>query len=211
MRPKSDVRFPHLAIVFLCLSALVAGCGGSSSRQYYGARPVVKPPPPEIRTEQTKAWLAKVRELGKPGHWLVIRGYKDGDNFVVMATNTPLSHAALLDIERDRVIESLADGVVRNTLEHFVDHAHRLLIIQPKWWTEERGKAAAVEADTLVGKKYDWTGAIGLSDEDRFFCSELAVHVYRAHQTEKDHLPKVLLPSHMYLWGNIVWDSGERD
>jgi hypothetical protein len=198
--------FARIAVLALMIFAV-----GCSNKQHLGPRIVVKPPPDAIRVEQTKAWLAKIREIGKPGHWLLIRGYKDGDNFIVMVTNTPLSHAAILDIENERVVESVATGVVRSKLDYFVDHAHRVLLIEPRWWSADRGKLAAAKADSLVGKKYDWFGLVGIEDDQRFYCSELAFHVYKPYQTERDHVPMVIEPALMYLWGNILWDSGERD
>ena len=176
-----------------------------------GARLRVEPPADGIKEVQTSEWLQKIEELGKPGYWLVIRGYKEADHLIVAMTNTPLSHAAVLDSEQGIVIESMSPGVIETSLADFLDHAHRVLLIEPMWWTPETGLAATQKAHDLVGSKYDFTGLIGLSDDERFYCSELAFHVYQPYQLEEDHIPKVIEPGQMYLWGKVLWDSRPRD
>ena len=171
----------------------------------------MKPPPAEIRAAQTEKWLQDIRAIAKPGHWLVIRGYKDSDNFIVMHTNIPLSHVAVYDPENDQVIEAILKGVVTHTLEYFVNHSHRVLIIEPKWWTATQGEAAVVEARELIGRSYDVTGLVGIDSDKNFYCSELAFHLYREQHSDHEHIPRVIEPGQMYLWGKILWDSGTRD
>jgi hypothetical protein len=52
---------------------------------------------------------------------------------------------------------------------------------------------------------------IGLNDEEAFYCSELSMEAYRSNFTDYDHIPKVIEPGQMYLWGEILFDSGTRD
>ncbi len=72
-----------------------------------GVRTHVKPPVPEIRAAQTQAWLEKVHALGSAGDWLAIRGYHATDDLVVTATNSPISHVAVLDTETDEIFASI--------------------------------------------------------------------------------------------------------
>ena len=67
-------------------------------------------------------------DVGRQGDWLVIRGYKKADDFIVAATQMLLSHAAVLDLENLQVIESIASGVKTAELDYFIDHAHRVLL-----------------------------------------------------------------------------------
>ncbi len=190
---------------------LVVAAGGCRDGERLGPPLVVKAQDEAAHRRLTHYWVKQIRALGEDGDWLVVRGYKDADHFIVMMTNTPLSHAALLDVEGDAVIESLRHGVEVNSLEHFLDHAHRVLLIRPMWWRPDRGRAAVAEAYALVGAPYDFAGLVGLSSAARFYCSELAFHVYRAYQRPQDHIPKVIEPGQMYLWGDVIWDSRPRD
>ena len=191
-----------LSALLLLATMLLISCG---------PRIVVKPPAEPLWSQQSKAWYAEVRKQGQSGDWLVIRGYKQGDHGVVAVTNIPLSHAALLDLNAQVVIESDATGVHRTPLGKFIHHAHRVLLIRPRWWTKERGSEAMKLAHSLVGKPYDWGGLVGVGSKDSYYCSELAVHVYHKHITPEEHLPRVIEPGQMFLWGKVLWDSRPRN
>ena len=188
------------------LLSLALGVGACS-----GTRIHVDRPPDEVRTPQTATWVAAIKAQGQPGDWLVIRGYKAADDLVVAATNMPLSHAAMLDLERDEVIESVAQGVKVAKLHDFVDHAHRVLLIRPRWSEGDRGKGAIERARGAVGKGYDFSGLVGLSAKDRYYCSELCMFAWAPHQVERDRVPRIIEPGQMYLWGRVLYDSGTRD
>ncbi len=96
-------------------------------------------------------------------------------------------------------------------LEEFVDNAHRVLLIRPKWWTEATGLEAVAQARGALGRKYDFLGTVGLPSKKRFYCSELATWAYTEHHGENEHLPKIIEPGQLYLWGEILFDSGSRD
>lgn len=183
--------------------ALVAGCGGPDL--------IVRPPPEAIRAEQTTAWLAAIDDVAEAGDWLVIRGYHPTDNLVVAATNIPLSHVALFDKARREIVEAVGEGVRKKPLEYFVDHSHRLLVIRPKWWSPKAGLAAVRRARKVIGKPYDFLGTIGGGDKDRFYCSELVMLVYNDLYGPSEHIPRVIEPGQMYLFGRILFDSGWRD
>lgn len=170
--------------------------------------PLVVQPPTE-RTAREALALQAVTRLGQPGDWLVIRGYHATDNLVSALTNAPLSHVAVLDPERNQVIEAEGKGLHTTPLAVFVTKAHRLILLRPMWaTTPERQQAAVEKARSLVGRPYDFTGLIGVDVPDRYYCSELAIAVFAPMPSRKDRLPAVIPPGDMYRWGTVLWDSG---
>ena len=193
----------NLGMIPLLPALVFLGCGGPRSH--------VEPPPPEIRAAQTDEWMARVQAVGQAGDWLVIRGYKPADDVVVAATNAPLSHAAVLDLDRGEVVEALADGVVVNELRHFLHHAHRVQLIRPRWASAVNGRVALERARGVIGKGYDFSGLVGLSVEDRFYCSELCVYAWTPFKDDSEQIPRIIEPAGMDRWGTILFDSGSRD
>lgn len=185
-------------VFHLLLAVLLAGC----------ATPIVVHPPANRQERQAQS-LREVTRLGQPGDWLVIRGYHGTDHLVSALTNAPFSHVALLDPERNQVIEAEGKGLHTTPLPDFVKKAHRLLLMRPMWaTTPERQRAAVAKARSLVGRPYDFTGLVGINLPDHYYCSELAVAAYAPHPLRKDHLPPVLPPADMHFWATILWDSG---
>jgi hypothetical protein len=172
---------------------------------------VVFAPEEPLRTQQTAAWLKAVREVGKTGDWLVLRGYHETDHLVATATNQPFSHVAVLDMAEDQVIEAIGSGVQSLGLEERLHTSHHVMVMRPRWWREERAANAISAARAQVGGSYDFLGTVGLGAKDRFYCSELAVHIYRPYFEGDERIPGVLEPGHMYMWGEIVYDSRSRN
>jgi hypothetical protein len=161
---------------------------------------VVFAPEEPLRTQQTDAWLDVVQ-----------RGYHEADHLVATATNQPFSHVAVLDMERGEVIEAIGAGIQTLGLRERLHTSHHVMVMRPRWWREERASAAIAAARAQVGGSYDFLGTVGLGAKDRFYCSELAVHIYRPYFQGDEKLPGVLEPGHMYLWGEIVYDSRGRN
>jgi uncharacterized protein YycO len=130
---------------------------------------------------------------------------------VVAATNIPLSHAAIYDAHREQVIEAVGKGIGQRSLDSFVNLTHRVLVIRPRWWSPASGAAAVTWARGKIGKKYDFLGVVGLGSSRRWYCTELCLSAYDDSHTKKDHLPRVMEPGQMYLWGTILFDSGPRN
>jgi len=193
-------RSALVSLLFLLLTGL--GCNQALT---------VRPPPDDIRNAQTNRWMATIKEKAAPGDWLVTRGYTDSDNLVVAATNIPISHTAVLDNDRDQVIEAVGSGVRVSQLRSFIHNSHRILLMRPKWWTPERGPRAVNRARKAVGKEYDFMGAVGGNVPERFYCTELAVWSYKPYHTDHEHFPTVLEPGQMYLWATILFDSQPRN
>ena len=187
------------ALVVL-LAALLAACA---------ATPIVETrPAADVRTRLDAAMMARVKELGRDGDWLVIRGYHTTDDLVATLTNMPFSHAAVLDLRREQVIEAESRGVHASPLADFVARAHRLMLIRPVWATPVSSAAALAKARQLVGRKYDFLGLIGFSVPDTYYCSELAVEVYRPFVRPQDVVPRPVGPGQLYYWGSVLYDSG---
>ena len=166
------------------------------------------PPAAVIKTGRDAATLAQVRSLGSAGDWLVIRGYHATDNLVASLTNKPFSHAAVLDPDRDQVIEAEAQGIHTTPLSAFVAKSHRLLLIRPVWSDARTSRAATERARELVGKQYDFLGLIGLNIPDSYYCSELTLEVYRPYIRREDIVPRPIEPGQLFHWGRILYDSG---
>ncbi len=170
----------------------------------------VTPPPEHVRVEQTRQMVSHVRASAGDGDWLVVRGYKPTDDLVAAATNAPISHVGIYDEQRDSVIEAEAKGVQATPLWDFVHNSHRLLVIRPIWSAGGAGAVAVEHARKLVGKDYDYLGTIGLGSADDYYCSELAVHVYKHVHEGRPGTLRVIEPGAMYLWGEIKYDSRPR-
>jgi uncharacterized protein YycO len=138
----------------------------------------------------------------------VIRGIHPTDDLVAGFTNLPVSHVGVFDEARAEVIEADGAGVHRSTLGGFVSKAARLMILRPVWSEGEAGQKAADKARSLIGKPYDYWGVVGLKQRDAYFCSELAIEVYRDSIRESDKVPPVVSPGQLYAWGRVVYDSG---
>jgi len=166
------------------------------------------PPEAEAKSARDALTLTEVKTVGRPGDWLVIRGYHATDNLVVSLTNKPFSHAAVLDLERDQAIEAEAQGVHTSPLSDFVAKSHRLLLVRPMWANAASAPAAVAKARDLVGRQYDFLGLIGLNVPDAYYCSELALEVYRPYIRAGDVIARPIEPGQLHHYGRILFDSG---
>ncbi|HJW08486.1 MAG TPA: YiiX/YebB-like N1pC/P60 family cysteine hydrolase [Holophagaceae bacterium] len=189
-------RFSSTLCALILLGA--AGC----------SRAVVVHPPRDHAAREARM-VEALRTIGGRGDWLVIRGYHATDDLVATLTNAPFSHAAVLDPERGQVIEAEGVGIHTTPLADFVRKAQRLMLVHPMWAVDaERQAVAVTKARSLVGGKYDYSGLMGLNNPERYYCSELAVAVYRPYVKASDHVPPVIPPNELHYWGTVIWDSG---
>ena len=130
---------------------------------------------------------------------------------VANATNIPISHVGIYDQKRGQVIEAESQGVHATDLSEFVDKAHRLIVIRPRWSTPQTRHEAVLRARSVIGKDYDYLGTIGFNNPSRYYCSELAVEIYKPWHRPEERLPAVVKPGELYLWGQILYDSLPRD
>jgi protein tyrosine phosphatase (PTP) superfamily phosphohydrolase (DUF442 family) len=170
----------------------------------------VKRPAGPVAEAQTDAWLKIVREKGDQGGWLVVRGTHIGDQAVAALTRATLSHAVVLDKEKEEVIEAVASGVRVTPLRDLLAQAHRVQVVRPPGWTPAAGAAAVARARSRVGRKYDWLGLVAAQDDKRFYCTELAVDCYDGRK-QGWKLGAVIFPADMAALGSVTFDSGPRD
>ena len=189
------------AIGWLFPLCLLAACAVHS---------IERPRPGDTESERAAKTLASVRSLGSDGDWLVIRGYHATDNMVSSLTNMPFSHAAVLDRSADQVIEAESAGVHTSSLADFVAKSQRLMLIRPVWAEAGTGAIALARARSLVGRPYDFLGLIGFSIPEQYYCSELAVEVYRPYARRDDVIPRPVAPGQLHYWGRVLFDSGAR-
>jgi hypothetical protein len=187
-------------LAHLVMAATLAGCAATHFTE--------TPPGGATRDRRDATALQAVRDLGRDGDWLVIRGYHMSDNLVASLTNKPFSHAAVLDTANDRVIEAEAAGVHFTPLPEFVAKSHRLMLIRPVWSDAASAEAALKKARDVVGRPYDFLGLIGLGIPDRYYCSSLTIEVYRPYIRAEDQVPRPVEPGQLMYWGRILYDSG---
>ena len=203
-----------LVLVALALAATTLAVAGAVLLNRNTLESIVTPPDEPLRSQQTDAWLEAVRGVSADGYWLVLRGYHATDNLVAAATNQPFSHVAILDVGNDRVIEAMAEGVRTMDLRERLHESHHVMVMRPRWWNEASGQFAIAEAIAALDADYDLFGTVGLGSRESFYCSELALHIYRAQDgliPADERIPGVIEPGHMYLWGDIVYDSRWRN
>src|SRR5262245_63888678 len=66
----------------------------------------VRKPEGRVAEAETDAWVKTVREKGDQGGWLVVRGTRVGDQTVAALSRATLSHAVILDKQKEEVIEA---------------------------------------------------------------------------------------------------------
>jgi len=175
------------------------------------ARPLVRPSPDAGRMRQSQAIEQAVLATARTGDWLVIRGYHATDALVANATGIPLSHVAVYNGELRAVVGAEGSGVQQEALADFIARADRVLVIRPRWRSEENAAQVWAATEALVGKSYDYLGTLGFNQPGRYYCSELAIHVYRPWLRGNERFPKVIKPGEMYLFGVVLYDSLDRE
>jgi len=175
------------------------------------AHTIRKKPTGEHHQKQNLALYNQIKAIAQNGDWLVTRGYHVTDNLVANATGIPLSHTGIYDADSLIVIEAEEMGVHQTLLEDFIDKSHRILVMRPKWATTENHNLALDNAKKLVGKKYDFLGIIGFNFPDKYYCSELAIYMYKQWHNPQEKFPVVIKPGELYLYGKILYDSLPRE
>lgn len=174
------------------------------------ARTTVDIPNPELHRIQNDKIVESVVTHATTGDWIVTRGYHATDILVANATAMPITHVSIYNAEEKFVIEAEGTGIHTTSLYDFVNKSYRVLIIQPRWKTDENKRIAFAEATKLVGQKYDFLGTIGFNYPNKYYCSELAVSIYKKWYLLNEKFPRVIKPGDLYLYGKILYDSLPR-
>ena len=202
MAMSPAVKFQALRLGAVIIALALLGCG---------ARPIVKKTPDDKHMAQSMAIEQKISAIATTGDWLVSRGYHAADNLVSNATGIPISHAGIFNSQSQQIIEAEGSGVHISELDAFIDKSFRILIIRPRWKTETNSQKAWQNALDLVGKPYDFLGTIGFNYPGKYYCSELAIHVYEEWFSGKEKFPRIIKPGELYLYGTVLYDSLPRD
>jgi len=171
-------------------------------------RPVVRRSGPAADS-QTRAWSESIHREGQDGDWLVIRGYNSSDHLVALASNAEFSHVGILDVTKGEVIEAVAPVVRSVSLQSFLEGADRVLLIRPTDADSVSGRQALEKARAQIGAPYDFLGTVGLPDERKFYCSELAAWS-AGREVDRDGPGEVLQPAAMPQFGTVLFDSESR-
>lgn len=171
---------------------------------------IVRKPTGEVHQKQNKIIYSEAIKHIKTGDWLVIRGYHGSDNFVAGVTGIPISHVGVYDADSMLVIEAEGEGVHATALKKFIDKSDRIIVIRPRWLDDSNGKKVIQNAYNLVGKDYDYLGTLGFNFPNKYYCSELAVNIYKEWHNPKLEFPAVIKPGELYLYGKILYDSLPR-
>ncbi len=188
-----------LSALMLAGSVLVSGC----ATHFYE-----KPLAPVQKRTWNETTTQNIRQNARDGDWIVARGYHLTDNSVAVLTNNVFSHAAMVDLSHDQVIEAEASGVHTTPLNEFVARLHRVMLVRPVWSTVQTGQTALHTAQGWIGRPYDFTGLIGLGTPERFYCSELALKAYQPFFRNEDNSPAVIEPGQLIFYGQVLYDTG---
>ncbi len=188
---------------------LLAAIGPSGVPACTGLEPARRQEGPAAERE-THSWMHAILARGQSGDWLAIRGYHAADHLVAGTTNAPLSHAAILDLDRTEVIEAVAPRVRVVTLREFLDNAHRVVLLRPHGATMVTGAEAAVRARSKVGAKYDFLGTVGAPDDQKLYCSELCAWSV-GMEVDRKGPTRVLHPAKLDRYAEVLFDSQRRD
>ena len=197
----SPVKFAGFYAFALVIIFAFTGCAGLNG--------LVRKTGPKYEAE-IQSWQKAIDNEGGNGMWLVSRGYRKGDDMVAILSGSSFSHVSILDTEKGEVIESLWNGNVTNSIANFVEISHRVVLVKPEGWTPETGGEALAKARSQLGKKYDFSGLLGLPSSNRWYCSELASWCW-GRQPDRKGPWHVIHPRRLTKMGTILFDSGSRD
>ncbi len=169
----------------------------------------IRKPKGGTNTAQNAEYHNGILTHGKQGYWLLIRGYHSTDHLVAGATLSEYSHAAILDLSTNEIIESTSEGVHPLSLEEFISKSHKITIIKPYGYSASRADSAVRIARNYIGKPYDFLGTVGLNSKEKYYCSELAVHCY-PNLIDSLKIPTVIEPRDLLKMGESVYSSEKR-
>jgi len=197
----SPVKFAGFYAFALVIIFAFTGCAGLNG--------LVRKTGPKYEAE-IQSWQKAIDNEGGNGMWLVSRGYRKGDDMVAILTCSSFSHVGILDTDKGEVIESLWNGNVTNSIANFIEISHRVVLVKPEGWTPETGGEALAKVRSQLGKKYDFSGIIGLPSSNRWYCSELASWCW-GRQPDRKGPWHVIHPRRLTKMGTVLFDSGSRD
>lgn len=129
---------------------------------------------PEISTER----MAELKEKIKPGDVLMSAdlSYPGWGRMEYWAIGSHYTHAALMGNDGN-VYEAVGEGVIKTSVEEFLEGRKKIAIARPGL-NQEQAQKATEYAQSHLGKSYD--GLFNYEDENEFYCSELVAKACQA-------------------------------
>lgn len=172
---------------------------------------VKRPANEKVDEAITRQWADEIRASASSGDWIMARSYTLLGDMITLATGgDEYSHSAIYDAERGTVIEAISPVVREVPLDVFVHRYHHLVVVRPAELGEKDLHESLLRARAQIGVPYDHLGLLGLDDPQRFYCSEFLPWAIRAEERGIE-VPKVVGPSHLTGYGEVVYYSGARE
>jgi uncharacterized protein YycO len=203
MAQRVDISAPMLRL--LLVIALFTGCMNHASV-------LVKRPENKVADAAvTELWTADVKRIARDGDWILSRSYYlTSDMIATFTGGEDLSHASIYDAQRGTVIESVGSGVREISLEQLMKRNAHVIVVHPSGLTGAERTHSVERARSRLGQAFDTGGLIGLGAADKVYCSELVWWASQMELRTGDH-QRVITPSELIEYGQVVYWSGERD
>lgn len=193
-------------LVGVVLAALLlSGCHTVAPRLF-----VKRPADDSLDRAISKLWAEEIRRVARDGDWLLGRSYgKPGVAIVALTTGEEFSHAAVVDISHDTVVEAVHPQVQEISLERFVHRYRYIAVVRNPRLSDDERRATIDLARAEVGAEFDLGGMVGFDNPDRWYCTEL---VWWANGMDAEFgRPTIIEPNEMLDYGELIYFSGRRD
>lgn len=162
-------------------------------------------------TAVTQLWTDDIERVAQDGDWILSRSYyMTSDAIATFTGGEDLSHASIYDAKKHTVIESIGSGVREIPLAQLVGRNAHLIVVRPSHMSANERSHAVERARTRLGAEFDMGGLIGFGSPDKVYCSELVWWSSQMEQRTGIH-ERVITPSDLIKYGEVVYWSGERD
>jgi hypothetical protein len=152
--------------------------------------------------------LEEVRRLGRNGDWLVIRGYHPSDHHRVRGYEYAMESCRGARQGRRSGDRGGGRGVHTTPLRRVRLEVPPAAAGEVELGDREVFLSTPSSMHAVGRQAIQLPGLAGLDIPDRYYCSELAVAVYRAY-IPGTHVPRPDTPAQLHYWGRILYDSGE--
>jgi len=192
-------RLLPLTLTLAALAMAAPGCAGSIVHK--------KPENVQVNDAMTELWARDIRRVAKSGDWILTRSYsKTGDAIVGVTVGESFSHAVVYDAERGTVIEAINPVVREVPLESLLARNRYAVVVRPVGIGQAKREQTVARARRAIGAGFDYSGLVGLDDQDRFYCSELA-----AWASQIPDQPLIVTPADLFDRAEVIYLSGARD
>jgi hypothetical protein len=190
----------------LALVLALATLGGC----YHGSLFAERPKDPQVDGAITRMWAAEIRKTAHDGDWILTRSLTpEGDAIATISGGEEFSHASIVDVTHDTIIEATTPAVQETSIEELLVRNWYAVVVHPAGQTDAEGRAALARARAQIGAGFDGWGFVGLQESDKWYCSELVW--WASGFQARFGMPVVILPRDLMKYGEVVYYSGRRD